>query len=115
MPLALCFLLVPAAAQTPRAQAEKELARRVPAGSVQACSLIARADVKKATGIDPYMSTRNLPVKAAGSAASARPSSRSTPGEHTLALSVDAPNGKSAESMRPALESLMKLVLSRLR
>lgn len=55
MPLALCFLLAPAAAQTPRAQAEKELARRVPAGSVQACSLIARADVKKATGIDPYV------------------------------------------------------------
>jgi hypothetical protein len=36
-------------------------------------------------------------------------------GNHTLALSLDAPEGKSADSMRPALESLMKLLLARLR
>ena len=42
----LCMGLAPAAAQTPRQQAEKELARKVPAGGVQACSLITRADVE---------------------------------------------------------------------
>ena len=36
LPLALCFALLPAAAQTPREQAAKELARKVPAGSVRA-------------------------------------------------------------------------------
>jgi len=36
-------------------------------------------------------------------------------GNHTLALSLDAPERKSADSMRPALESLMKLLLARLR
>jgi len=35
-------------------------------------------------------------------------------GSHTLALSLDAPNGKPAESMRPALELLMKTILARL-
>jgi len=35
-------------------------------------------------------------------------------GNHTLALSLDAPKGSSADSMRPALESLMKTVLARL-
>jgi hypothetical protein len=35
-------------------------------------------------------------------------------GNHTLALSLDAPTGKPAESMRPALESLMKTILARL-
>jgi len=35
-------------------------------------------------------------------------------GSHTVALSLDAPKGKPAESMRPALESLMKKILSRL-
>jgi hypothetical protein len=35
-------------------------------------------------------------------------------GNHTLALSLDTPEGKPAESMRPALESLMKTVLTRL-
>ena len=58
--LLLLAALSPAAAQLPRAQAEKELARKVPAGSVQ------------------------------------------------------APEGKPAESMRPALESLMKTILARL-
>ena len=37
-----------------------------------------------------------------------------TSGNHTLALSLDAPEGQSAESMRPALESLMKTILARL-
>ena len=55
VPFALCLTLAPAAAQTPREQAGKELARKVPAGSVQACSLLTRADVKKATGRDPYV------------------------------------------------------------
>jgi len=36
-------------------QAEKEPARKVPSGSVRACSLITRADVEKATGQDPYV------------------------------------------------------------
>lgn len=36
-------------------------------------------------------------------------------GDYTLALSLDAPEGKPAESMRPALESLMKVVLARLK
>ena len=35
-------------------------------------------------------------------------------GDHTVALSLDAPMGKSAQSMRPALESLMKSILARL-
>jgi len=35
-------------------------------------------------------------------------------GNHTLALSLDAPDGKATESMRPALESLMKTILLRL-
>ena len=34
--------------------------------------------------------------------------------KHTLVLSLDAPDGKPAESMRPALESLMKTILARL-
>lgn len=71
VPLALCLALVPAAAQTPREQAEKELARKMPAGSVQACSLITRADVKKATGEDPFVDPEPAPVRAAGSAMSA--------------------------------------------
>ncbi|HET9846207.1 MAG TPA: hypothetical protein VFQ02_10660 [Nitrospira sp.] len=35
-------------------------------------------------------------------------------GNHTLALSLDASEGKPAESVRPALESLMKTILARL-
>ena len=35
-------------------------------------------------------------------------------GNYTLALSLDAPKGKPAESMRPALESLMKTAIGRL-
>jgi len=51
----LCFSLLPAVGQTSQKQAEKELARKVPSGSVRACSLITRADVEKATGQDPYV------------------------------------------------------------
>ena len=36
-------------------------------------------------------------------------------GNHTVVLSLDAPEGKTAQSMRPALESLMKSILGRLR
>ena len=52
--VAVCVALLPASAQTARQQAEKELARKAPAGGVQACSLITRADVEKATGRDTY-------------------------------------------------------------
>ena len=55
VPLALLLTSVTTGAQTPRAQAEKELARKVPADSVRACSLVTRADVQKATGRDPYV------------------------------------------------------------
>jgi hypothetical protein len=36
-------------------------------------------------------------------------------GAHTLALTVDAPDGKRPQDMRPAVESLMRTALSRLR
>ena len=48
----LIGVLAAATAQTPRHQAGNELSRSVPSFSVQACSLITRADVKKATGRD---------------------------------------------------------------
>ena len=35
-------------------------------------------------------------------------------GNYTVALSLDTPKGKPVESMRPALESLMKAILNRL-
>jgi hypothetical protein len=163
----LCVALVPAAAQTARQQAEKELARTTPAGSVQACSLITRAEVKKATGRDPYVDPEpagqggwicnvgvgelkvysgprsweawestlkgfkkenepQTPASGFGERAYfiyPKPDNKSQSnvaflvaksGNHTLALSLDAAEGKPAESMRPALESLMKVVLSRL-
>jgi len=53
--IALGLALIPATAQTPRAQSEKELSRKAPVDGVQACSLITRADVSKATGRDPYV------------------------------------------------------------
>ena len=165
--LALFVALVPAAVQTPREQAEKELARKVPAGSVQACSLITRADVKQATGRDPRVDPQpagqggwicnvgsgELKVYSGSQSWEAWESTLKgfkkdqepqTPapgfgerayflypkpdneyqgnvaflvaksGNYTLALSLDAPKGKPAESMRPALESLMKLILARL-
>jgi hypothetical protein len=164
----LCVVaMVPAAAQTARQQAEKELARTTPAGSVQACSLITRAEVKKATGRDPYVDPEpagqggwicnvgvgelkvysgprsweawestlkgfkkenepQTPAPGFGERAYfiyPKPDNKfqsnvaflvAKSGNHTLALSLDAAEGKPAESMRPALESLMKVVLSRL-
>ena len=165
--LVLFLALVPAVAQTPREQAEKELARKVPTGSVQACSLITRADVKKATGRDPYVDPEpagqggwicnvgfavlrvysgpksweqweftlkgykkdkepRTPAPSFGEHAYflyPKPDNEyqgdaavlvAKSGNHTLALSLIAPKGKPAESMRPALESLMKLILARL-
>ena len=165
--LALCLAVMPAAAQLPREQAEKELARKVPAGSVAACSLVTRADVRKATGRDPFVDPEpagqggwicnvgigELKVYSGPKSWEAwestlrnfrkdkEPRTPAPPfGErayflfvkgdnkfqsdvaflvaalrnHTIALSLDAPEGKPAESMRPALESLMKTVLARL-
>jgi hypothetical protein len=165
--VSLCLFLLPAAAQTPREQAEKELARKSATGSVQACSLITRADVQKATGQDPYAdpepagqggwlcnigagelklysgpksweaweSTRKgfghendpqVPAPGFGERAYffyPKPDNEyqgnvaflvAKSGEHTVVLSLDAPAGKPAESMRPALESLMKTILARL-
>lgn len=165
--LAPMWALVPAAAQLPREQAAKELARKVPAGSVQACTLITREDVKKATGRDPYTDPEpagqggwicnvgvgelkvysgprsweawestlkgfkkdkepQVPAPGFGERAyfmylKGENAYQSDPafmvvktGERTLALSLDAPKGKPAESMRPALESLMKTILARL-
>lgn len=165
--LAFCAPLVPASAQTRRQQAEKELTRKVPAGSVQACSLITRAEVKKATGRDPFVDPEpageggwicnvgsgELKVYSGPKSWDAWESTLKafkkdkeprTPapgfgerayflypkpdneyqgnvailvvkaGNHTVVLSLDAPEGKSAESMRPALESLMKTILGRL-
>jgi len=163
----LCLVLTPAAAQLPRAQAEKELTRKVPAGSVPACSLITRADVTKATGRNPYVDPEpagqggwicnvGIGELKAYSGLKAWEAWESTlkgfnkdkepqipapgfgerayflylkeenkyqsnvaflvvkSGNYTLALSLDAPGEKPAESMRPALESLMRTVLSRL-
>jgi hypothetical protein len=140
----------------------------MPAASVQACSLITRADVKKATGQEPYVDPEpagqggwicnvgvgELKLYSGPKSWDAWESTLKgfkkdkepqTPapgfgergyflfpkpdtaaqgkvavlvvksGNHTLALSLDAPDGKPAESMRPALESLMKTALARLR
>ncbi len=167
LPLALSLALVPAMAQSPRQQAEKELERTVPAGSVQACSLITKADIKKATGREPYAdpepagqggwicnigigelklysgpksweqwestlkrfkkeSEPQTPAPGFGERAYflyPKPDNEYQnsvaflvvkSGNHTLALSIDAPKDKPAESMRPALESLMKSILARL-
>jgi len=160
--LALC-----AAAQTPRQQAEKELSRKMPAGTFQACSLVTRADVRKAIGRDPYVdpepfgnngwicnigvgeiklysgpnsweqweatlkgfSKENDPKTPApgfgqrayflypkpdnkfqGSYAFLVAQQRA----HTVAVSLEAPEGRPSESMRPALEALMKTILERL-
>lgn len=165
--LAMCLTLLPATGQTPREQAEKELARKVPAGSIQACSLVKRADVMKATGQDPLVDPTpegqggwvcnigrgelkvysgpkswdawestlkafkkdkepRTPAPAFGERAYfvyPKPDNEyqgnvaflvAKSGDHTLALSLDAPKGKPAESMRPALESLMQTILARL-
>ena len=165
--LAMCLALVPAAAQSPSEQAKKELAQKVPAGSVQACSLITRADVTKATGLDPFVDPEpagqggwicnvgigelkvysgpksweawestlkgfkkdkepQTPAPGFGERAYffyPKPDNEyqgnvaflvAKSGSYTVALSLDAPKGKPAESMRPALESLMKKILARL-
>jgi len=165
-PLALSFAPGSAGAQT--RQAEKELARPVRAGTLQACSLIARADVQKATGRDPYADPEpagqggwvcnvgiaelkvysgpksteaweltmkgfkmdkqpRTPVSGFGEGAHFlffNPNQRNAVNlgfliarstNHTLALSVDAPEGKPAKTARPALESLMKSVVARVR
>ena len=166
--LALCLPLVASIAQTKLEQAQKELTRNVPAGSLQACSLITRADVQKATGRDPYsdpepagqggwicnVGTAELKVYSGPKSAEAwestlkgfkkdkeprtpapgfgegayfiflKPASQfvsesailvAKSGNHTLVLSVDAPKGKPADSARPAAESLMKMVMARVR
>jgi len=165
----LALLLVPIAleAETPRQQAEKELQRKAPNAGVEACSLITRADVKAATGRDPFVDPESAgqggwmcnvgagelkvysgtkswetwestlknfrldkeprtPAPGFGEHAYflyPKPANKSQDnvallvarsGNHTLVLSLDAPDGKPAESMRPALESLMKTILSRL-
>lgn len=168
MSLALCLSFLPAAAQAPRQQAENERARPVPAGSVQACSLITRAEVKQATGRDPYVDPEpagqggwicnvgvgELKVYSGPKSWEAWESTlkgfkkdkeprtaapgfgegayflypkpdnayqgnvgilAAKSGNHTLVLSLDAAQGKPAESVRPALESLMKSAIARLR
>jgi hypothetical protein len=165
--LALSLGVGVAVAQTPRKQAEKELARPAQPGGIQACSLITRADVKQATGRDPYVDPEpagqggwicnvgstelkvysgprssesweatlkgfkkdkepRTPAPAFGEGAYflyPKPdNAHQSPvgvlvaksGSHTLALSVDAAPGKPGESTRPALESLMKTIVSRL-
>ena len=167
---AIAWSLVPppADAQTRSEQAEKELARKVPAGSVPACSLITRADVKAATGRDPYgepepagqggwiCSVGSVELKVYSGANSwdawestlksfkkdkeprvpatgfgerayfmfLKPDNASRDaagilvakaGDRTAVVSIDAAPGQAAESTRPALESLMKSVLARLR
>jgi len=159
---------LPADAQTRSEQAAKELARKVPAGSVPACSLITRADVKAATGREPFgepeaagqggwicsvgsaelklysganswdawestlrsfKKDKEPRVPAAGFGERAyflflKPDNASRDaagvlvarsGDRTVVLSVDAAPGQPAEATRPALESLMKAVLGRLR
>lgn len=166
--LAFWVAAAPAVAQTRREDGEKELKRKVPADSLQACSLITRAEVEKATGRDPYVDPESagqggwicnvgsgeLKVYSGPKSWDAWESTLKafkkdkepkTPardfgerayflypkpdneyqgnvailvvkaGNHTVVLSLDAPSGKPAESMRPALESLMKSILGRLR
>ena len=54
---AFLLALIPVAleAETTRQQAEKELGRTAPNAGLEACSLITRADVKNATGRDPFV------------------------------------------------------------
>jgi hypothetical protein len=164
---ALWLVPVVVEAQTSRQQAEKELQRTAPNAGVEACSLITRADVKAATGRDPFVDpepagqggwicnvgTGELKVYSGPKSWEAwestlkgfkldkeprtpapgfgehayffypKPANKfqshvgvlvTKSGNHTLALSLDASDGKPAESVRPALESLMKTVLARL-
>ena len=165
----LALSMVPAGveAETTRQQAEKELQRKAPNAGLEACSLITRADVKAATGMDPFVDPESAgqggwmcnvgsgelkvysgpkssetwestlksfkldkeprtPATGFGNQSYflyPKPAKKSQghvavlvakSDNHTLVLSLDAPDGKPAESMRPALESLMKTILSRL-
>ena len=165
---AFLLALIPVAleAETTRQQAEKELGRTAPNAGLEACSLITRADVKNATGRDPFVDPESAgqggwmcnvgvgelkvysgakswetwestlksftldkeprtPVSGFGDQAYflyPKPANKyqsnvavlvSRSGNHTLVLSLDAPDGKPAESMRPALETLMKTILAR--
>ena len=167
--LLLLLWLVPTAveSQTQRQQAENELKRAAPNAGLEACSLITRADVKAATGRDPFVDPESagqggwmcnvgigeLKVYSGPKASETwestlksfkmdkeprtpapgfgeqsyflypKPAKKSQgnvavlvakSSKHTLVLSLDAPDGKPAESMRPALESLMKTILARL-
>lgn len=165
--LALLFVPVALEAETQRQQAEKELKRAAPNAGLEACSLITRADVKNATGRDPFVDPESAgqggwmcnvgigelkvysgakswetwestlktfkmdkeprtPAPGFGEQAYflyPKPAKKSQDNvavlvtkssNHTLVLSLDAPEGKPAESMRPALQSLMKTILSRL-
>ena len=165
--LALCMVPAGGEAQTPRQQAEKELQREAPNAGVEACSLITRADVKAATGRDPFVDPESAgqggwmcnvgtgelkvysgpkswetwestlksfkmdkeprtPAPGFGEQAYflyPKPAKKyqgnvavlvAKSGNHTLVLSLDAPDGKPTESMRQALESLMKTILARL-
>ena len=150
-----------------RQQAEKELQRNAPNAGLEACSLITRADVKAATGRDPFADPESAgqggwmcnvgagelkvysgsksweawestlknfkldkeprtPAPGFGERAYflyPKPAKKyqsnvgvlvTKSGSHTLVLSLDADDGKPAESVRPALESLMKTILARL-
>ena len=167
--LLLLVWLVPSAveAQTQRQQAENELTRAAPNAGLEACSLITRADVKNATGRDPFVDPESAgqggwmcnvgtgelkvysgpkswetwestlksfkmdkeprtPAPGFGEQAYflyPKPAKKyqgnvavlvAKSGNHTLVLSLDAPDGQPTESMRPALESLMKTILARL-
>ena len=167
--LLLLLCLAPSAveSQTQRQQAENELTRAAPNAGLEACSLITRADVKNATGRDPFVDPESsgqggwmcnvgigelkvysgaqswetwestlktfkmdkeprTPAPGFGEQAYflyPKPAKKSQDNvavlvtkssNHTLVLSLDAPEAKPAESMRPALQSLMKTILSRL-
>ena len=167
--LLLPFMLSPAdaAAQTPRQQAEKELARKMPDAKVKACALVSRADVQKAAGREVYQEPEsdgdagwlcnigigevklysgpksweqwestlkafkkeNEPkttIQGLGERAYIlypKPDNEyqgniailvAKSGNHTIALSLEAPKGKSPESMRAGMEGLMKTMLAKL-
>jgi hypothetical protein len=112
--------MLPLMAQTPQEQAAKELAREVPPGTLPACSLITRADVQKATGRNPYADAE--PAGKGGwicnvgigelkvySGPNAREAWEST----LKGFKMDKEPRTPAESMRPALESLMKSIVAR--
>lgn len=167
---ACLLILLSAAVSGARAQSAAATANKERANAnstINACTLITRADVKSATGQDPlvdaesdganawicnvgtaelkvYTGAKSLerweatlknfkqdkaprtPAPGYGNGAYFLYSNMApkavgnvgflvaTSGDRTLVLSLDAPTGKTAESTRPALESLMKVVMSRL-